>query len=107
MRERAVAADMESADLWMAAILEDVTSAVPGLPDEDPSGYGGHGGRMPQRKAGDATGGGPWTSRFGVGYESLPDKADLPRALLLLRGAPDPRPPRQEGRPRRRRRRDL
>ena len=73
MRERAVAADIESADLRMAAIVEDVTSAVPGLPDADPSGYGGHGGRMSQRKAGDVAGGGPWASRFGVGDENLPD----------------------------------
>jgi hypothetical protein len=37
-RESVVAADMESADLKMATIIEDVTSAVPGLPGEDPSG---------------------------------------------------------------------
>ena len=38
---------------------------------------------------------------------AYPDKADLPRALLLLRGPSDPRPARQAGRPGRRRRRDL
>jgi hypothetical protein len=29
---------MESTDLKIATTVEDVTSAVPGLPDEDPSG---------------------------------------------------------------------
>jgi hypothetical protein len=37
-RESVVAADMESTDLKIATTVEDVTSAVTGLPDEDPSG---------------------------------------------------------------------
>jgi mannose-6-phosphate isomerase len=56
MRESVVAADMESADLRMAAIPENVTSGATDLPDDDPSGYGGHGGRMPQRKTDLGTG---------------------------------------------------
>src|SRR5215217_8986246 len=106
MRESVVAADMESADLRMAAIPENVTSAATCLPDGDPSGYLSCGGRMPQGKM-RRDGGGLWTSRLEVRDERVPDKDDLPRALLLLRGASDPRSPRRAGRTGRRRRRDL